>query len=477
MDDLETLQKRRAIKVILTDIFMGLSVVAIVCILVAAVAGWRINSDLTIQQNGLVSIKTEPASGKILIDGSDDQHLISNARVMLPSGEHKIEIEKDGYERWEKTVKVTPGWLLRLEYPRLIKQNREKTAVKEFENLKFFYVSPERNTIIYSDGETTEWNIISNLDNEPKFRKINVKGIFTGTEEGDFKYKINSIDWNKQNDRILINVSDINEWAVINLREVKSSVNLSKNQKNEIKKASFENESGEKVLAVIKDNLVRIDTSSKESEKVIDDVSDFITYGPNIAYVTTYKDGRSLIKILKIGDKNPTIAATNTDKNAKISFGLTRFNSISYFLYTINNHLYVFKDNEFPTGGGTKLNMKKIIDEEVGITPSEVKISENSEFISMREKTRVIIFDTELELYHEYDYVDENIRFLDSHMLYRVDQASGKFLAWDFDGTNVRTLVVDKGMNDFDALITPNGKYFYYIAKAKEGTTLIREKL
>ena len=125
--------------------------------------------------------------------------------------------------------------------------------------------------------------------------------------------------------------------------------------------------------------------------------------------------------------------------------------------------------------------MLKINENDLGIIPTEVKTSLNNEFIIFREGSRVVVYDTELEEWHEYDYGDENVRFLDDYLLYRVDEASGKFLAWDFDSENVRTLVVDRGVNAFDALISENERYFYYIGRfEEEGVVyykLIREKL
>ncbi len=493
MDDIDTLRKKRAIKVITTDIFMAVSVVLIVFILVAAVAGWRINSDFTVEQNGLVSIKTRPNGAKIIIDEKDNNQS-TNARIMLPGGEHKIEIEKDGYERWEKTVKITPGWLLRLEYPKLFKQNRTKNALKKFETLSFFNVSPNHNTAIFSEDNIAEWTIITDLNSEkPQFQKINIKDFFSHTDD-EFNLTIKSMEWNKNNEKLLINSSEENEWVIIDLKDVKNSINItrdyskfktntgapafSKRTKKNITDVKFENESGEKLIAILSESLIRIDVPSKTvSESVADGVTDFKVYGTTVAYSTKFKEGRSFIKLLRLGDKNPTIAAVNTDKDAVLSYGLTRFNSTSYFLYTINNHLYIFKSNDFPSNGGSKLNMKKIIDEETGVIPSEVIISNNSEFIVLREGSRVIVFDTELEEWYEYDYGDEKVRFLDNYILYRVDEESGKFLAWDFDSTNVRTLVVDKGLNEYDAGISTNNHFFYYIAKTKNGVALVQENL
>ncbi|MBP5675118.1 PEGA domain-containing protein [Candidatus Saccharibacteria bacterium] len=511
MDDLEEIRKKRAIKVILTDIFMALSVIGIVFILVMAVAGWRINSDFTFEQNGLVSIKTKPTSASVIIDGLTD-FSTTNMSKMLPGGEHKIELEKEGYERWEKTIKVTPGWLTRLEYPRLFKQNREQNTIETFESLRFFYVSPDRSTAILSTKNSTEWTVVTDFNSTPKFKSFDIRGIFNGTDDGTFNYKIESLEWSNNDEKILLRVTGsydndganigVDEWGILDLKDIKNSINLSsdysryeansnailatskKSKTKKITSAKFENEVGDKVIAVVENNLVRLDTTSKVlSNDLADHVEDFALYNSMVIYKTVFEEGKSYLKFLRLGEKNPSIVAVISDENTKTSFALTKFNSQSYLLYTINNHLYVYRSKEFPTGGGNKLSMKNIIDKEIGIIASEAKTSLNNEFISLREGSRVIIFDAELEEYHEFDYGDEQVRFLDNYLLYRVDKASGKFLVWDFDSTNVRTLVVDRGINAFDALISGNDRFFYYIAKDynketdKTTYSLIQEKL
>ena len=492
MDDIERLRRRRTIKVLITDLFMATSVVAIVIILVAAVAGWRINSDFTVEQNGLVSIKTKPTGANVIID-DEPLYQTTNMSKMLSGGKHKVVLEKDGYERWEKEVEITPGWLLRLEYPRLFKQNRTKNTVKEFDGLSFFYVSPDRTTVLFSEDNTTTWSIITDLGSKPKIRQIDVKGIFDGTDEGYFNLKIDTIEWSKNNERILINVVgnetvgnakiNIDEWGIINIKDVKESINLSNNYsryeansknilataKKETQKkiiqAKFENEAGDKILANVSGSLIHIDTNSKTINSVVaKSIESFTLLDQTILYKTAFENEKSYLELLRIGEKNPTIVATNSNKKAKISFEITRFNSTSYLLYTIDNHLFVYRANDFPTGG-SKFNMKPIIDTTIGIISSEANTSHNKEFIILREGSRSITFDTELEKYYEYDYGDEEIRFLDDYLLFRVDKASGTLLTWDFDSTNVRTLVVDKAVHGYDALISSNNKYLYYIAK------------
>ena len=505
-DDIEKIRRKRAIKVLITDLFMATSVVGIVFVLVMAVAGWRINSNFEIEQNGLVSIKTHPAGATVFID-KKKEFQASNMSRMLPSGKHKIELEKDGYERWEKEIEITPGWLYRLEYPKLFKQNREKNTIRDFKTLSFLYVSPDRSTAILSEDDSTKWYVVSDFNSTPKFKEIDIMGIFSGTSDGSFTYKFNTIEWSKNNEKVLLNVIGeyknddgktiaVDEWGLINLKDIKNSINLSddysrydanskailasskKTKTHTITSAKFENEAGDKIIAVVNNNLIRIDTDAKViSDNLAEKVKDFEIFDSTVIFSTIFEEGKSYIKLVRLGEKNQTIVAISSDINDKISFSLTKFNSMSYVLYTINNHLYVHRAKDFATGGGNKLNMKGIIDIDVGIIASEAVRSFNNEFIVLREGSRVIVFDAELEEWHEYDYGDETVRFLDNYLLYRVDEASGTFLTWDFDSTNVRTLVVDKGVNDFDALISPNDRFFYYISKEENGYSLIQEKL
>ena len=353
MDDIDEIRRKRTIKVLLTDFFMATSVVAIVIILVAAVAGWRINSDFSVEQNGLVSIKTHPTDATVFID-EEKQYQHSSMSKMLPGGKHLVALEKDGYERWEKEINVTPGWLLRLEYPRLIKQNREKTTIKEFEKLKFYYVSPKRTTAIYSEENSTDWVIVTDLTGTPKFKHIDIKGIFNGTSDGKFNLEFRSIEWSKNTEKILLHVANdkIDEWGIINLKDIKESVNLSddysrfvansenlvasarKTSSEKISQAKFENEAGDKIVAITSNNLMRIDTVSKTvSGPFAEDAVKFAIYDQTLIYQTKFEESNSYIKTLRLGEKVSTIVAVNTDEDAIIAFEITRFNSTPQRLY------------------------------------------------------------------------------------------------------------------------------------------------
>ena len=499
MDDIETIRRRRAIKVIITDIIMAVSVVAIVAILVAAVAGWRINSDFTVEQNGLLSVKTFPAGAKIIVDDKELEQ-VSNFSKMLSGGKHNVVLQRDGYESWKKTIEITPGWLTRLEYARLFKQNRDKNIIRSFEDLDFYNVSPSRSAAIFGENGSTKWTIVKNFNSAPTFEQVDIKGIFTNTSDGTFPYEINSIEWSKLDTKLLVSASRIDtkgklmtEWCILDLADIKNSVNISINypryeanskvslaniKDRTLKNLIFKDPNGEEVLGLVSSNLVVFDINDKAiSELVLKNVAKFTYHDLAFSYLTLpTKNTPAEIRFLYEENTKPTVVAELPNNKAKATFVSTRFNSMDYIIYTIDDNLYIQRMNDFPRNGA-KLPLKPFLKLGLNIAADTAEVSANNEFIIFKDGTRIAVYDTELEEVYEYDYEDKKFRFLDNFILYRTDEKTGNLLAWDFDHTNVRTLVVDKSVNDYDALISPNNKFFYYFAKSETGVDLVQEKL
>lgn len=467
--DIDEIRRKRAIKVIITDIIMAATVIVVIGILVAAVAGWRINKDFTVEQKGLLSVRSIPESASVIIDG-ELQHQTTNMSKMLSEGKHKVRLEKDGYESWEKDFEVTPGWLVRLEYPRLFKKNRENEVIKNFGGMKFFYVSPDNSTAIYSTDDFSIWNIMTDFNSTPKSHEVDLNDIFNNAIEDKYSYNINYIEWNRNNERVLVNITNgqTSSWRVIDFKNPKESVDVSLIN-HDISQARLGNDSNN-LLALIDNNIVMIDLETKNiSEPIAKNVSNFFLKDSDLIYLTN----KNTIELIRIGEQKTTKVATLENTTSKVSLALTRFNSMSYILYTINNKLFVYQSNVLPNGEDDISNMKLIVESEINIIPEETTVSRNGEFIILRNNTKILVYDTELEKWHEYDYGDKNIRFLDDFILYRFDNETGKIMAWDFDNTNYRTLISDNG-SKHDLLISNNNRYLYYINGAAQ---LIREKL
>ena len=489
MYDIEKIRKRRMIKIIITDIIIACCVLAVSAILIAVVAGWRVNSNLTVEQNGIVSVHTKPTNAKVYFDDNNEDFLTTNTSKMLSSGKHTVRIEKEGYTSWQKEIEIVPGWLVRLEYPRLYKINRETKEIKDFKNLNFFISSPNRNIAIANENDSNELIVIDDFNAEnPNFKSINLENVFPSLKNVSLKNSLKISHWNKDNQKIIASVGD--EWGIIDLKNENGTINLSaelKNYKNDeniplnanidLSAIKFENDAGDKIIANIDNNLVRIDVTAKNITKALDEkVEKFNSLGSTIIYLTKDSTENRQIKLATLGNNQAITLAKVKQADKAVTFGLTRYNNVSYILYTIENKIKVYRAKDFPTNNQDKASMTKIIDEALDFTPVLTTTSNNNEFIIPRNDQNIAVFDIELEKFHSYNYGDNLVRFLDDCTFYKINK-NGELEVWDFDNTNHNTIANDMSSSLFDVFISPNERHLYRIKNTENGAKLVREKL
>ena len=537
--DLDREKRRQAIHVIISDSLIAFFVVVIVVVLLAIVIGYRINSDFSLEQNGLVQIQTVPSDASVMIDGNTE---LAHTRLskMLPGGEHEVVLQREGYEEWRKTITVTPGWLLRVEYPRLIKQDRETRDMIEFgeKDLDFFYVSPSRKLALYSLDDSTEWHLVSGFNNNSlKEKVIDITGIFS-TEveivkekseevvEGEvvdeepeylFTGKIKSIEWNDLETAVLLKVSDgeKEEWGVIDFANPTESVNLSseltrfesnyknledgngsrnekstgntavvkqaiatkKTKTNQIADARFE--STDKIFVVVNGNLREVSLSKKIAVSTeINDIAEFENYGEQIVYVTPKSNNSCEIRLYRMGDEKSVLVQEVGPEKSSVLVAITKYGGQSYLEYFIDNRLYVYRSVEFPHQG-QKINlMVKIAENDTSITPSgRLSVSPNGMAVIARDGNKLASFENEMEQLSEYEYGSSRMVWFDPYILADVTE-KGELMIRDFDGANLRKLSVKGAAAGYDQFVAPNNKYFYYIVRnAKDELMLRRESL
>jgi hypothetical protein len=56
-----------------------------------------------------LSIKVQPGDAAVIVDGERWQSSGDRLEIQVTAGEHRIEIQKDGYQPFSTTVRVGPG--------------------------------------------------------------------------------------------------------------------------------------------------------------------------------------------------------------------------------------------------------------------------------------------------------------------------------------------------------------------------------
>ncbi len=151
MDFLDPNKKRAHIRRIYIGYFlMGIAILLSAFILVYISYGYKLDSQTgNIVQNGLIFINSGPESSSIFLNGKANGS--TEKRLTVPEGKYDIELRRDGYDSWKKTIQLSGSSIERLIYPKLFPSELKTSQVKSYDtNPAFSTQSLDRKWVIIS---------------------------------------------------------------------------------------------------------------------------------------------------------------------------------------------------------------------------------------------------------------------------------------------------------------------------------------
>ena len=268
--------RRQGLKVIVSEILMVITVIITVIILAFLVSGYWLGSDFKVERQGMLQIYSMPTGANVAVDGDAPWFQRTNTSKVLSSGEHEVVLTKDGYDSWSKTVNINEGLLYRLHYPRLFLLEREKETTYHAEAPVLVTVSPDYNLMLITNN-TTDWQLIGlNRDNiEPTAVDISSLSTYISkaddAEKGLFTGKILSADWSSDNEHILMKIGDNEsfEWVVLNVKNPKNSVNITKEFAAVFDEVRIFDNSASNLLAIRNNNLHKLDVANRQVSAIL----------------------------------------------------------------------------------------------------------------------------------------------------------------------------------------------------------------
>ena len=463
--DMEKRARRQSRRIIISEVLMVLTVIVTVMILAFVVSGYWVGSDFKIERQGLLQVYSIPTGADVEVDGNPSSWLQrTNTSKTLAAGKHTIKLSKEGFDTWSRTINITEGLLYRLHYPRLFLKNRtEETAYSFSANSAF--ISPDRNTILLANNTTT-WEL-ANLDTEDikptsldlsevlpfSSRAADAKiGLFTGT--------IVDAEWAADNEHILLKITsdDKINWLILNVKNPKNSINLSKEFNANFEKIKILDQSANNLIVGLNGNLHRVDIPSKQiSAVLLSDVRSFDYYDQNVVFVAKDSEsGKYFIGTSRIGSSDMTKLK---DLEAPVRVFITKFYDDEYIGVINDNSITIYTKNNFEEKHHYPLSFN----------PEDVKIADSGGAIVMSTGGHVATLDMEAQELFEWTTGTESFGWLDNSMIYAVKDSV--LNVYDFNGLNHRELSKNVSSH-FPVTITAD-KYLYYF---RDGS-LIREYL
>ncbi len=456
--DREHKKRMETIRLLITETIMVMVIVVTAVILTFVAMGYNLDKNGELGQSGLVQLRSFPSGASITIDG-DTILPKTTASRMLTAGEHTIKLSKDGYDTWEKTITSESGRLLKLEYMRLFYKDRLSEIMKAYDgNYKTFISAPNRDyAILVLDNN--KWLYLDLRGDNASETELDLTSLTNGLE-------LSVLAWNNDSDKLLAKTIRKNEteWLLINVRNPKESVNLTREFAMNFYDLRFMTDSGDKLVALENGNIRTIAMGGKTVSQVLaDNVKKFNYVGDDIVFVNSAQ------KIGLIHGDNVAILGEYSVDNL-INVVLSDYIGEKYLAITENDRMMIYR-GELPNAERSLSDMEKILEESIDFVPSKLETYGNNELIVARDGKKVAVFDCEARKLHKFELDTEDVFLIDGYMVGEI--LDGQLYVMDFDGTNKRHITAA----DSAALITRNNKWLYYLRTIEGKANLVREKI
>ncbi len=468
MNEAQKRRRTRAIKVILTEFFMVLTVIALIVTLTLIVMGYKITGDGVLEQDGFLQIRTSPIGASVTIDG-DKLMSRTNLSRAVSSGEHEVSFSKDGYDTWTKTILITPGLTYRLNYPRMFLTERKEEKILEFEDLDFVSISPKRELMIAASDQTREWQIINLDEDSPTVKKtIDLREVLPDISKEDFN-RIKVVEWSKEKNKVLVAAEWMTkrEWAIIDIDSVEYSKNLTTEFGMQFSDIKMENDTGEQLLVLENGNLRKLDITAAEVSRILlSKVENFYNFGPDVIYVGRDKDGVRHIGSYREGDRESATITTIED-GVVVKSATGEYYGDKYVAIIVNDNIKIYRGNV----SSKKDKNIMLVNEDLEFIPNEVTVHGEGELIAAKNGKQYGVYDVETNKFTRYELENGEIKWINDYMFAFVDDESNLIIE-DFDRGNRRSFA-KKVANGFEISFTSD-KWIYYI---NSKNNLVRQKV
>lgn len=494
-------KKIRNARIIATDIFMFIAVVAIVFLMMLIAMGFKFNDEGNLEQSGLLQLSSRPSSAKVSIDGKE---LLMPTEIskLLSIGDHDVKVTKAGYDTWNATVKIDSGLLTNISWVRLFPLNPEYTDVDTFnKEPAFVSVSDSRKYMLISEAGSDHFDYLSLQEEKIKSTAINFSDIISLSADEDEEQptaitpnEFNVVNWSNNDSKILLTHtrSGNTNWVLVNASKPKENLNLTTTFDKKFTQVLFENESATKAWALADGELYQLDLSNKSISKAIaKNVKKIDNDGDVIAYIATSNeeviDAQSSeeaelseaktnkIFIYKDGEESSTPIVDLGSEEASSMLEMGTYWSHNWLAYNKGNKLFI-RNGVYPSYNKNSLEDFPVkTEEELEFTPATTDKDYESRIIILANENKITSYDLETKEFYSYqtDAIVSKINWLDDYMLWQ--QKDGKLIVWDFDGNNHRE-IIQKLYGNYPVMLSRNNKYLYYFSSeeitdtAKAGT-------
>ena len=468
-------KKIRNIRVIMTNIFMSVSVIAIVFVLMLIAMGFSFNESGHLEQSGLLQLVSNPSGASVKIDG-EPQFGHTEFSKMLNSNSHKVEITRKGYDSWSDDVTIDAGLLTRVDWVRLFPTKPEIANAKSFKEIRLAQFSPNRKSLLLIESGSSMLQRIDIQSEKAETKQFDLAKIIGASAE-DYRDGIIAIaGWSENNNKLLLSFKSHEKpsWYVIDLEHSDRSINITKALNRNFSDALVANDNITRLWALEDGKLFFVNLDdNKVSEPIADKVATIANNRNNVFFINTeiivQADGegdaksgetteRHLNSYKEGEDSYVSIATLKSNDNLLIAG--TYWNE-EWLAYSDGSKLTIL-GGKYPSYGKDSNNaLEAKFKAKLKDAPTHISAGGNNHVVVFYGAKEITSYDIETKRDYttKLDNEISDIRWLDDYLLWQ--NLEYKLVIRDFNGSNRRT-IADNVNADLPAAISENNRWLYY---------------
>jgi len=481
-------KKRRAYHVrliigyILVAIVIGLGTV----IIVYGASGYGINTKTgQIVQNGLLFVDSQPGGADIILNGKD-RNTTTSARLVLPSGDYKLELKKDGYHSWQRGFTLNEQSIARYVYPFLFPLKPLSANLKSYASLPAFMTqSPDRKWLLVENNAASARTAVfdqidtTTLDQTtPDETSVSIpEGLLSDYSSGSI---LSEVEWSTDNNNLLLkhDYDGGSEFVVFNRAHPDQSFNVNSLLAINPSQVSLFNKKADQLYIYNQPegSLQLADISQKKLEPVLlKHVLAFKPYAKNIiTYITDDGEPAGLVKA-EIRDNGKSYKLNEFSAGSTYLIDAAQFQSSFYYAVgsDTSGSINIYKD---PEDSIKDPSIGKAIPT-IGLHDpgaTKLKFSDNTRFIGAENGQIFAVYDIEAQSSYQYQLSNPlaaGAAWMDGHRF--IGQSDGNVLVMDYDGINKQLLVpTDLSRGGF---FSQDYKHLLTIASSADGAKVLQD--
>ena len=235
MDFLDPRKKRaRRSRLLIGYFLVSVAIILGTVILVYGAYGYGINTKTgDVVQNGLLFVDSKPGGAQIFLNDKS-KNSSTSARLVLPAGEYKLTLKRDGYRSWERSFTLTEHAIARYVYPMLFPVEPATKTLKTYDQAPALVSqSPDRRWLLVQTAATAtsafNFDEYDTNDLTKPAKPLTVTSRLLSNASGQLK----EVEWSSDNKNLLLEhtFDGGSEFIVYNRDVTAESFNVNKTLK------------------------------------------------------------------------------------------------------------------------------------------------------------------------------------------------------------------------------------------------------